>query len=98
MFDSLRLPFNRAGIERSAEGHLTKEMNDLLKPLFELILSEEADIVIVSEDGDIIETHKILLSMFSKSLAGLVDENSVQGISIPLKTEAIKNLINRETV
>ena len=66
---------------------------DLLKLVLESILSEEKDIVLVSEDGDIVETHKILLCMYSNTLAEIVDKNFVQGISIPLKTESIKNLI-----
>jgi len=67
----------------------------LLKPLLENLLNEEADISIVTDDGDTIETHKILLSMFSRTLANIIKDNGYveQGITVPAKSETVRNLI-----
>ena len=69
------------------------EHYDMLKPVLDNILKGKEDLVIVGDDGDIVKTHKILLSMFSKTLAGIIDENSEQGISISAKSETVKSLI-----
>jgi len=67
-----------------------------VKEIFENVLNEEADIIIVTDDGTTVATHKILLSMFSRTLANIInkDETLQQGISIPVKTETVTNLIN----
>merc|ERR1712129_516779 len=67
----------------------------LLKPILENVLSEEADISIVTDDGDTLETHKILLIMFSRTLAHIITDNGnvEQGISVPAKSETVINLI-----
>ena len=71
---------------------------DLLKPVLENVLKEEADLFIVTEDGDTVETHKILLSMFSRSLATILSVQShgegVPGLSIPVNTKTAGTLSN----
>ena len=72
------------------------EYVDMLKPVFANVMNEEADIFIVTADGDTIETHKILLSLFSRSLASIISVHplgGVQGISVPVKTETVRSLV-----
>ena len=68
---------------------------DILKPILDNVLNEEPDIIIVTDDGDIVETHEILLSMFSRTLTNIISErrNLEHGISIPARTETVKSLI-----
>ena len=66
---------------------------DLLKPVLDNILQGKEDLVIVGDDGGIVETHKILFIIFSKTMTGIIDEHSGQGISIPAKSETVRNLI-----
>ena len=73
------------------------EYVDMLKPVFANVMKEEADILIVTADGDTIETHKILLSLFSRTLASIISVlplgERVQGISVPVKTETVRSLV-----
>merc|ERR1719186_2431213 len=73
------------------------EYIDMLKPVFANVMNEEADIFIVTVDGDTIETHKILLSLFSRTLASIISVHPlgerVQGISVPVKTETVRSLV-----
>ena len=80
--------------------HLVYEQTehvDMLKPLLEKIGKEEPDIFIVTEDGETVGTHKILLSLFSRTLSNILSgqpkDEGVPGISIPIKAETVRNLI-----
>ena len=81
--------------------HLELEQNEhvrTIKPLVENFLAEEpADIFIITDDGETVETHKMLLSMFSRSLASILSDHhgcvGVPGISVPMKAETVRNLV-----
>ena len=71
---------------------------DLLMPVLENVLREDADILIVTAGGDTIETHKILLSMFSRSMGSILSihhpgETGLQGISVPARSKTVRNLL-----
>jgi len=67
----------------------------VLKPILDNVLNEEPDIIIVTDDNDIVATHKLLLSMFSRSLANIISKhgNLEHGISIPARSKTVKSLI-----
>eukprot|EP00092_Neocalanus_flemingeri_P036333 GFUD01039556.1.p1 GENE.GFUD01039556.1~~GFUD01039556.1.p1 ORF type:complete len:406 (+),score=98.92 GFUD01039556.1:19-1236(+) len=71
---------------------------ELLKPIMLDILEDEPDMFIVTEDGDTVETHKMLLSLYSRDLASMLSDYpqgaGVPGISLPMKTPAVRNLIS----
>jgi len=69
----------------------------LLKPLMRDILEEEPNMFIITDDGETVETHKILLSLFSRSLANILSgypqDVGMPVISVPMKARAVRNLI-----
>eukprot|EP00092_Neocalanus_flemingeri_P073262 GFUD01090347.1.p1 GENE.GFUD01090347.1~~GFUD01090347.1.p1 ORF type:complete len:341 (-),score=117.50 GFUD01090347.1:13-1035(-) len=69
----------------------------IFKPVIENILTQEPDMFIMSDDGETVKTHKILISMFSRSLAGILSDHhecgGVPGLSVPMKAEAVRNLV-----
>eukprot|EP00092_Neocalanus_flemingeri_P027379 GFUD01029694.1.p1 GENE.GFUD01029694.1~~GFUD01029694.1.p1 ORF type:complete len:348 (+),score=114.42 GFUD01029694.1:55-1098(+) len=69
----------------------------LFKPVIENILAQEPDMFIMSDDGETVKTHKILISMFSRSLAGILSDHhecgGVPGLSVPMEAEAVRNLV-----
>eukprot|EP00092_Neocalanus_flemingeri_P006491 GFUD01006997.1.p1 GENE.GFUD01006997.1~~GFUD01006997.1.p1 ORF type:complete len:353 (+),score=78.20 GFUD01006997.1:108-1166(+) len=75
-----------------------REHIKIIKPLVDNILAQEpADIFIISDDGETIATHKILLSMFSRSLSSILNDHhegvEMPAISAPVKGEDVRNLI-----
>ena len=70
---------------------------DIIKPMFENVLNEEPDIFIITDDGEIVETHKILLSLFSRYLASVLNVlppgKGVPGLSVPAKAETVRMFV-----
>ena len=57
--------------------YLLEQLNhtDILKSIQKSFLETAPDLVIVSDDGGKVETHKFLFSLFSPYLANLFTEN-----------------------
>jgi len=74
----------------------TEHVN-ILKPVIENLASEPADITIVTDDGQSVDTHKLLLMLFSSYLRGIlgthVERGHVTGMSAPVEGRALRNLL-----
>ena len=81
--------------------HLEFEKNEhvkVIKPLVENFLARKpADIFMISDDGETVATHKMLLSIFSRSLANILSDHQesagVPSISVPMKAQEVRNLV-----
>eukprot|EP00091_Calanus_sinicus_P011284 TRINITY_DN25591_c0_g1_i1.p2 TRINITY_DN25591_c0_g1~~TRINITY_DN25591_c0_g1_i1.p2 ORF type:complete len:160 (-),score=62.97 TRINITY_DN25591_c0_g1_i1:26-445(-) len=69
-----------------------------IKPVLENISSAPPDVSIITEDGATVTTHKLLLVLFSKYLAGILSSQPElggnTGVSVPARAIAVRNLLS----
>jgi len=69
-----------------------------IKPVLENIAGAPPDVSIITEDGGTVETHKLLLVLFSKYLGSILgsqpDQGGSTGLSVPGKGSAVRNLLS----
>lgn len=69
---------------------------DILKPLLTEITDEPFDMFIVTSDGETVETHKLLFTLFSQTFSSLlVGMNCLEkvGVSVPMPAVLVRNMI-----
>jgi len=69
---------------------------DILKPLLAEITDEPSDMFIVTSDGETVETHKQLFTLFSQTFSSLlVGLNCLEkvGVSVPMPAVMVRNMI-----
>ena len=68
----------------------------ILRPLLKKITDGPTDMFIITADGDTVKTHKLLFCLYSKifsSILGELNTAEVAGVSIPMPTILIRNMI-----
>ena len=72
------------------------EQEHVLPGLLRGLVEEEADLLIITEDGESIFTSKILFSIFSKTLRDVFLDSRTSDmtrISLPMSSASVRNLI-----